>query len=90
MREEGAVLSHRSLATPGGQAPRHGDLEALPYTTQAVKEVLRLYPAIPIFPREAAAADRLPSGHRVEAGEHDRMRVSADPLWRPGAPERTP
>ena len=31
--------------------------------------MLRLYPAIPIFPREAASADRLPSGHRVDAGE---------------------
>jgi hypothetical protein len=34
-----------------------------------VKEVLRLYPAIPVFPREAAADDVLPSGHPVSAGE---------------------
>lgn len=46
----------------------HGDLDALAHTGRAVREVLRLYPAIPIFPREAAARDRLPSGHRVDAG----------------------
>jgi hypothetical protein len=34
-----------------------------------VKEVLRLYPAIPVFPREAAADDVLPTGHPVSAGE---------------------
>lgn len=34
-----------------------------------MKEVLRLYPAIPVFPREAAADDVLPSGHPVSAGE---------------------
>lgn len=33
-------------------------------------QVLRLYPAIPIFPREALAEDVLPSGDRVLAGAH--------------------
>ena len=64
------MCSHLPLVSPGGRPPQYTDLEALQYTTQAVKEVLRLYPAIPIFPREAAAADRLPSGHRVDAGAH--------------------
>jgi len=33
-----------------------------------VKEVLRLYPAIPVFPREAMADDTLPSGHPISRG----------------------
>lgn len=33
-----------------------------------IKEVLRLYPAIPVFPREAAADDVLASGHPVSKG----------------------
>lgn len=33
-----------------------------------VKEVLRLYPAIPVFPREAVADDTLPSGHPISRG----------------------
>ncbi len=32
------------------------------------KEVMRLYPAIPVFPREAMADDVLPTGHAVSAG----------------------
>ena len=63
-----------SWCLAGGRPPQASDLEALQYTAQAVKEVLRLYPAIPIFPREAASADRLPSGHRVDAGEHPEAR----------------
>lgn len=68
------------LGLAGGRPPQASDLEALEYTTQAVKEVLRLYPAIPIFPREAASADRLPSGHRVDAGEQPSVRR----VWRLG------
>lgn len=44
------------------------DLDSMPYLSAVVKEVLRLYPAIPVFPRQAAAEDRLPSGHRVRKG----------------------
>jgi hypothetical protein len=33
-----------------------------------IKEVMRLYPAIPVFPREAAADDLLPSQHPVSKG----------------------
>ena len=36
----------------------------------SLRQVLRLYPAIPIFPREALADDMLPSGDRVQAGAH--------------------
>jgi cytochrome P450 len=35
------------------------------YCQQVIKEVLRLYPPIPIFPRVAAGEDVLPSGHQV-------------------------
>lgn len=41
----------------------------MPYLQQVVKEVLRLYPAIPVFPREAKDADTLASGHYVDAGD---------------------
>ena len=56
-------------ALPGGRAPTFDDLPALRYTGQVVNETLRLYPAIPIFPRVAAGEDVLPSGYRVPAGE---------------------
>lgn len=36
---------------------------------QVVKEVLRLYPPIPLFPRLAASDDVLPSGHAVQKGD---------------------
>jgi cytochrome P450 len=40
----------------------------LPPLQACIKEVLRLYPAIPVFPREAAADDVLASGHPVSKG----------------------
>lgn len=52
----------------GGRPPSQADLEQLPYLSAVVKEVLRLYPAIPVFPRQAEAADTLPSGHAINAG----------------------
>jgi cytochrome P450 len=40
------------------------------YAAAVVKEALRLYPPIPLFPRVAAADDdTLPGGHEVRAGE---------------------
>jgi cytochrome P450 len=54
--------------TAGVNAPTYEDLEKLTYLKQVVKEVLRLYPAIPMFPREASMDDILPTGHRVDAG----------------------
>ncbi|KAL4419812.1 hypothetical protein ABPG75_006910 [Micractinium tetrahymenae] len=53
----------------GGRLPTMADLERLPYLSAVIKEVLRLYPAIPVFPRQAAAEDRLPSGHRILKGD---------------------
>jgi cytochrome P450 len=53
----------------GSRAPSYSDLEQLPYLQACVKEVLRLYPAIPVFPRETKEADVLPTGHPVNPGE---------------------
>jgi cytochrome P450 len=39
------------------------------YAAALVKEALRLYPPIPLFPRVAAAADVLPGGHVIAPGE---------------------
>lgn len=52
-----------------GRPPTYDDLERMPYLTQCVKETMRLYPAIPVFPREAKEDDVLPTGHPVKAGE---------------------
>ncbi|WIA42697.1 hypothetical protein OEZ86_008649 [Tetradesmus obliquus] len=56
-------------AVLGGRPPAYADLEQLPYLQACIKEVMRLYPAIPVFPREAAADDVLPSGHPVSKGD---------------------
>lgn len=47
------------------RTPTYEDMSRLPYCEQVIKEVLRLYPPIPIFPRVAAGDDVLPSGHQV-------------------------
>lgn len=39
------------------------------FTTQCVKETLRMYPPIPIFPREASDSDCLPSGYGINKGD---------------------
>lgn len=51
-----------------GRPPAYEDLPRLPYLAQCAKETMRLYPAIPVFPREARADDTLPSGHAIRAG----------------------
>ncbi|KAK3267371.1 hypothetical protein CYMTET_24065 [Cymbomonas tetramitiformis] len=56
-------------AVLGGRLPTYEDFDQLVYTKQVVKEVLRLYPPIPIFPRLAKEDDVLPTGHKVSAGE---------------------
>jgi len=53
----------------GDRLPSYADLENMPYLQAAIKEVLRLYPAIPVFPREAAEDDQLPTGHPVSQGD---------------------
>ncbi|KIY99113.1 hypothetical protein MNEG_8851 [Monoraphidium neglectum] len=65
---EAALLAELD-AVLGGRAPGYADLERLPYLTACIKEALRLYPAIPVFPREAAVDDALPTGHPVSKGD---------------------
>ncbi|EFJ41317.1 cytochrome P450 [Volvox carteri f. nagariensis] len=76
------VLAPSSMAPPfqpcstaypaipsGDQPPSCEALERLPYLQACVKECMRLYPAIPVFPRETLSDDVLPSGHAVSAGD---------------------
>lgn len=49
--------------------PTYDDLDNLRYLTQCVKETLRIYVPIPMFPREASDYDLLPSGHKVNPGD---------------------
>ncbi|MFY0564357.1 cytochrome P450 [Archangium lansingense] len=54
-------------AVLGDAPPTLNDLRKLPYTLQVVKEVLRLYPAAPMYARDAVADDEL-DGVRIPAG----------------------
>ena len=62
---------HAELDAVLGEAPPTlSDLKKLPYTLQVIKEVLRLYPAVPMYPRDVLADEelagvRLPAGARV-------------------------
>ena len=59
---------HAELDSVLGEAPPTiNDLKKLPYTLQVVKEVLRLYPAAPMYARDAVADDQLDGVH-VPAG----------------------
>lgn len=40
------------VATLAGQPPTYADLARLPYTIQVFKEVLRLYPPVPVIPKQ--------------------------------------
>ncbi|KFA93300.1 cytochrome P450 [Archangium violaceum] len=51
----------------GDGPPTLNELKRLPYTLQVVKEVLRLYPAAPMYARDAVADDEL-DGIRIPAG----------------------
>jgi cytochrome P450 len=59
---------HAELDSVLGEAPPTiNDLKKLPYTLQVVKEVLRLYPAVPLYPRDAIVDDEI-DGVRIPAG----------------------
>jgi cytochrome P450 len=59
---------HAELDSVLGDAPPTlNDLKKLPYTLQVVKEVLRLYPAAPMYARDAVADDEL-DGFHIPAG----------------------
>jgi cytochrome P450 len=59
---------HAELDSVLGEAPPTvSDLKKLPYTLQVIKEVMRLYPPVPLYPRDTVADDTL-SGVRIPAG----------------------
>jgi cytochrome P450 len=59
---------HAELDAVLGEAPPTiADLKKLPYTLRVIKEVMRLYPAVPLYPRDAVADDTL-DGMHIPAG----------------------
>eukprot|EP00746_Dinoflagellata_sp_MGD_P024999 gnl/MRDRNA2_/MRDRNA2_158738_c0_seq1.p1 gnl/MRDRNA2_/MRDRNA2_158738_c0~~gnl/MRDRNA2_/MRDRNA2_158738_c0_seq1.p1 ORF type:complete len:684 (+),score=96.86 gnl/MRDRNA2_/MRDRNA2_158738_c0_seq1:185-2053(+) len=56
---------------PNRRLPTYDDWESgkLAYTTMVVKEVLRLYPSIPLFVRESEKDDKLPGGYVIQGGD---------------------
>jgi cytochrome P450 len=51
----------------GGRLPTGESLRQLPYTLYVVKEVMRLYPPVPFYARDAVAPDRI-GGYDVPTG----------------------
>jgi cytochrome P450 len=66
-----AHLAAAGLTGPASRRPTSADVASgtLWYAAAIVKEALRLYPPIPLFPRVAASDDTLPGGAVVRAGE---------------------
>ncbi len=54
-------------ATLGDRLPTVEDLKRMPYTLQVIKETLRLYPAAPLYARDATQDDVI-DGKRIAAG----------------------
>lgn len=64
---EAAILEELARVCPD-RAPTVGDIEALPWCRATIDETLRLYPPVPLMPRQAREADEI-AGHRVAAGD---------------------
>eukprot|EP00850_Spirogloea_muscicola_P015455 SM000118S25598 [mRNA] locus=s118:217470:221209:- [translate_table: standard] len=54
-----------------GRPPLYEDITngSLQYTQMVVKETLRLFPPIPLFPREVQHTDTLPGGYKIPGGD---------------------
>jgi len=60
---------HKELETVlAGGKPTAANLDKLRYLGNVIKETLRVYPPVPIIPRNTAKDDTLPSGHFIPAG----------------------
>ncbi|CAI5470071.1 unnamed protein product [Closterium sp. Yama58-4] len=68
---EAKAKVHEELRALNGRMPSFDDVNSgrLAYTQMAVKETLRMYPPIPLFPREVAHTDRLPGGYELPGGD---------------------
>lgn len=54
-------------AVLGGRPPAFADVRRLPYTQAVIEEAMRLYPPVPILPREALREDSF-QGERIPKG----------------------
>jgi cytochrome P450 len=64
---EARVHAELDAVLPQGEAPTLEHLKRLPYLLRAIKEVLRLYPPAPFYPRDVVADETL-DGVRIPAG----------------------
>jgi cytochrome P450 len=60
-------LHAEAVEVLGDGVPAYEDLHKLKYTTMVIQEVMRLYPAVWLLPRQARAEDEI-GGYRVAAG----------------------
>jgi cytochrome P450 len=63
----GAKLRAEIDTVLGDRSPTIEDLKHMPYTLQVIKETLRLYPAAPLYARDAVQPDVI-GGRRIPAG----------------------
>lgn len=78
-------LAHEVTAVLGGRPPSMGDVEALTYTTQVIKEGMRLYPPAWTTGREATEDVEI-GGYRIPKGGQllfAQWVVHRDPRWFP-------
>jgi len=65
--EEQEAVRREAISVLGGRHPTHSDAAALPATTRAIQESMRLYPPGWLFARESVQADSI-MGYHIPAG----------------------